>query len=114
VLPILERVRSDLAARSSCRNDRAARLEDRLGEAVPELYDAEANAVTAHRCRESAIAFWRSGDEPAARACLAAAREFASAKPADNAVARALVERVLRPAFEGLVRDAEGAAAKAG
>jgi hypothetical protein len=116
VLPILERVRADLASPLVVSGaTKAARLDDRLSEAVSEIYDADTNAVTAHRCRESAFAFWRSGDEPAARACLAAAREFASAKPADNAVARAVVERVLRPAFEGLVREAEGAgAAKAG
>jgi hypothetical protein len=112
VLPILERVRSDLASPLVVSGaTKAARIEDRLGEAVSELHDADANAVTAHRCRESAFAFWRSGDEPAARACLAAAREFTNAKPADNVVARALVERVLRPAFEGLAREAEAAAA---
>lgn len=114
VMPILERVRSDLASplvvSGATKN---ARLEDRLSEALAEIYDADANAIAAHRCRESAFAFWRGGDEPAARASLAAAREFASAKSGDNSVARALLERVLRPAFEALTREAEVAAAGA-
>jgi hypothetical protein len=118
VLPVLERVRSDLASPLVVSGaTRAARLEDRLSEALAELFDGEANAVAAHRCRESAFSFWRSGDAAAARACLAAAREFSSAKAEDNAVARALLERVLRPAFDALVREAEkppGGAAKAG
>ncbi len=114
VLPVLERVRSDLASPLVVSGaTQAARLEDRLNEALAEIYDADASAVSAHRCRESAFSFWRSGDEPAALACLAAAREFATAKPADNAIARALLERVLRPAFDALAREAESAAAGA-
>jgi len=116
VLPILERVRADLASPLVVSGaTKAGRMDDRLGEALGEIYDAEASAVAAHRCRESAYSFWRSGDDSAARACLAAAREFAGAQPADNPVARALLERVLRPAFEALLREAEGAGApKAG
>jgi hypothetical protein len=94
---------------------KAARLEDRFAEALAALYDPAESAIGAHRCRESAFSFWRSGDEAAARACLAAAREFASKPGAENAVARALLERLLRPAFEALLREAEapsGAAAK--
>lgn len=118
VLPILERVRADLASPLVVSGaTKAARLDDRIAEAVAALYDAEARAVAAHRCRESAFAFWRSGEDAAARACLAAAREIAAAAPAESAVARALVERVLRPAFEALEREAAApapAAAKAG
>ncbi|HEU4429973.1 MAG TPA: hypothetical protein VFT98_14520, partial [Myxococcota bacterium] len=114
VLPILERVRADLASPLVVSGaTKAGRMEDRLTESLAEVYDADAAAVAAHRCRESAFSFWRSGDEPASRACLAAAREFASAKPADNPVARALLERVLRPAFDALLREAEGAGAPA-
>jgi hypothetical protein len=112
VLPILERVRADLASPLVVSGaTQAARMDDRLSEAVAEIYDAAANAVAEHRCRESAFSFWRAGDEAAARACLAAAREFASTKPAENPVARALVERVLRPAFEALARESEAATA---
>jgi hypothetical protein len=107
VLPLLERVRADLASPLVISGaTKAGRLDDRIAEAVAELYDADACAVAAHRLRESAFAFWRGGDDPAARACLAAAREFATAKAADNVVARALLERVLRPAFEALEREA--------
>lgn len=114
VLPILERVRADLASPLVISGaTQAARLEDRLTEAVTAIYDADASAIAAHRCRESAFSFWRSGDEPAARACLAAARAFRSTPPAENPVARALLGRVLRPAFEGLVRESEAAGAAA-
>jgi hypothetical protein len=116
VQPILERVRADLASPLVVSGaTKAARLEDRFAEALAALYDPAESAIGAHRCRESAFSFWRSGDEAAARACLAAAREFASKPGAENAVARALLERVLRPAFEALLREAEapsGAAAK--
>jgi hypothetical protein len=90
---------------------RAARLDDRLAEALREIYAGDANAVAAHRCREGAFSFWRSGDEAAARACLAAARAFASEPPEQNPVARALLERVLRPAFDALAREAEAGGA---
>jgi hypothetical protein len=112
VLPILERVRGDLASPLVVSGaTRAARLEDRLGEALREVYAGDASTVAAHRCRESAFSFWRSGDAAAARACLAAARAFASGPPEENAVARALLERVLRPAFEALAREAEAGGA---
>jgi hypothetical protein len=112
LLPILERVRADLASPLVISGAaQAARLEDRLTEALSAVYDADASALAAHRCRESAFSFWRSGDETAARACLAAARAFASASPAENPVARALLARVLQPAFEALVRESEASAA---
>lgn len=112
VVPILERVRADLASPLVVSGStKAARLADRLREAVAAVYDAEACAVTAHRCRESAFAFWRSGDEAAARACLAAARELARAKPGESEVASALLGRVLQPAFDALLREHEGAGA---
>jgi hypothetical protein len=114
VLPILERVRADLASPLVVSGaTKAERMEDRLREALADVYDADAAAIAAHRFRESAFSFWRSGDEAAARACLAAAREFAAAQPADNPVARALLGRVLRPAFDALLREAEGAGAAA-
>jgi hypothetical protein len=110
LVPLLERIRADLASPLVVSGaTRAGRMEDRLSEALGEIYDADACAIAAHRCRESAFSFWRAGDEAAARACLAAAREFASAKPADNGVARALLDRVLRPALEALARESQGA-----
>lgn len=89
---------------------RRERIESRLSAALGELFGAEAAAIAAHRFRESAYAFWRAGDEPAARACLAAAREFAKSAPGDNPVARALLERPLRPVFDALLQEAEGRA----
>jgi hypothetical protein len=111
VLPLIERVRADLASPLTLSGaTKADRLDRRIEEALADLYDADGAAITAHRCRESAFSFWRAGDKASARACLAAAREFVAAKPGDNAVARALAERLLRPAFEALAREAEAGA----
>ncbi len=110
LVPLLERVRSDLASplvvSGATQRDR---LEGRLAEALGEIFDAAGAAVAAHRLRESAFSFWRAGDEAAARACLAAARAFAERAPGENPVARALLERPLRPALEALAREAEAA-----
>ncbi len=106
--PLLERVRADLASPVVVSGaTRRGRLEDRLIGALGEIFDAAGAEVAAHRFRESAFSFWRAGDASAARACLAAAREFAKAPPGENPVARALLERPLRPAFEALLREAE-------
>jgi hypothetical protein len=115
VLPVLERVRADLASPLVVSGaTKAARLDDRIAEALAEIYDAEGSATAAHRCRESAFSFWRAGDESAARACLAAARELGGGAPAESRVARALLERVLRPALDALVRESEAAASTGG
>jgi hypothetical protein len=58
--------------------------------------------VAAWRLRETAYVFWKREREGDARACLAAARAFEEQELERNAVARALVERMLGPALEAL------------
>lgn len=82
-----------------------ARIDALLDDAVGELYDEAGSRLTAHRLRESAYVLWRTGDEEAARACLAGARAFEAGDPRENPAARALVETLLGPALEAMVRE---------
>jgi hypothetical protein len=110
VLALVEQVRTDLGSPLVVSEaTRRERIESRLSAALGEIFGADGAALAAHRFRESAYSFLRAGDEPAARACLAAARAFATGA-AENPVARALLERPLRPIFESLLKDAEGGA----
>jgi hypothetical protein len=81
---------------------RRAQVDQVIAEAVAMRYDALAGERTAQRLEESAYGAWRHGREPEARACLAAARAFRERAPADNPVARALLERALGPMLEAL------------
>lgn len=76
-----------------------------LEDAAEELYDEAGARVAAHRLRESAYVFWRTGDEAAARACLAGARAFESGDPRANPVARAMLETALGPALRALEQE---------
>jgi len=103
--PIVERLRtaleSPLVVSGATKREQLGR---QLDEAADEAFAGDAGAVAVHRFRESAYVFWRRGDEPGARACLAAAAAFASAPAAGNPVARAFVELWLQP----LLASAEG------
>jgi len=109
--PVVERLRTALASplvvSGATKREQLAR---QLGEAAGEVFAGEAGAVAAHRFRESAYVLWLGGDEPGARACLAAAEAFTGRPPAENPVARAFLELWLRP----LLAPAAGDAAAAG
>jgi hypothetical protein len=81
---------------------RRARVEDVVGDALAARFGGAAGEPTAARLEEAAYAAWRRGDEPFARSLLAAAAVFRERSPRDNPVARALVERVLGPMLEML------------
>lgn len=107
VRPLLDRL--DEIARGVILVSDAARSEqvDRtLREALDEVYDEGLRERTAARFEESAYVEWKSGRDDDARACLAAARAFREQPPADNPVARAMLESVLAPALR---RAREGA-----
>jgi hypothetical protein len=113
MLPVVERFRtaldSPIVVSGAAKREQVARL---LDEAASEVFAADAGAVAAHRFRESAFAFWRRGDEAAARACLAAAAAFTSRPPAENPVARAFLELWLRPLLGAAAGEAPGAPAQ--
>jgi hypothetical protein len=85
---------SPLVVSSGTRREQVARLVE---EAAGECFSGAAGAIEAHRFREAAFGFWRGGDEPGARACLAAAAAFEHQPGSENPVARAFIELWLRP-----------------
>lgn len=81
---------------------RRAQVDAVLDEAVEARFAGEAGSRVAHRFEELAYAAWRRGDEEQARRYIGAARAFREGSPRDNPVARALLERALRPLLEAL------------
>jgi len=86
---------------------RRERVDQVLGEALGEIYDAARQQGLRERLEESAFVLWKRGLEEEARACLAAARRFGDTAPADEPVARALLEAALAPLLERLRSDEE-------
>jgi hypothetical protein len=109
---LVERFRSALdsalVVSSGTRREQVARLVE---EAAGECFSGAASDVAAHRFREAAFGFWRSGDEGAARACLAAAAAFESQPGPLNLVARAFIELWLKPLLNPPEAEAAPAAA---
>jgi hypothetical protein len=81
---------------------RRAQVDGILDEAVEARFSGDGATRIAHRFEEIAYAAWQRGDEAQARRCLAAARAFRDGAPRENPVARALLERALRPLLEAL------------
>ncbi len=85
------------------RREQAGQL---LDEALADLYAAPWDDRTAARLEESAYVLWKRGHSEDAQACLAAARGFRELAPAENPVARAMVEAVLSPVMQKLDEEA--------
>jgi hypothetical protein len=78
-----------------------------LGEALEEIFDESAAALTAQRFEESAFVSWKCGAEADARSCLAAARAFREPKQSENPVARAMIEVWLEPTLRKLAEESK-------
>jgi hypothetical protein len=102
---IREALESELIVSGATREER---IEGLLGDSATDIYDEPAAALAAHRLRESAYVFWKTDDEPAARACLAAALRFEAGEPGENPVARAFLEASLGPAIAALGEQPAG------
>lgn len=89
---------------------RRAQVDAVLEEAVDARFGGDAGPRVAQRFEEWAYASWRRGDEDQARRCLAAAHAFRDASPRENPVARALLERALRPLLDALQEPQDAAA----
>lgn len=100
---LAEKVR-DTAQSQLLVNDqqRRAQVEAVLADAAEVRFGGAAAARTAARLEETAYAAWRRGREDEARRLVAAARAFREQPARDNPVARALLERALRPLLEAL------------
>lgn len=87
---------------------RREQAEEILEQALADLYAEPSAARAALRLEESAFVLWKAGKEDDARACLHAAARFEGA-PADNPVARAALNRLMRPVLESLDKEDAGA-----
>jgi hypothetical protein len=91
----LEDVRTGVIVVSGAR--KREQMQQVLDEALGECFAGEAAERTALRLEESAYVDWKRGRPDDACACLVAARVFRERAPAENPVARAMLERVLAP-----------------
>jgi hypothetical protein len=100
---LAEKVR-DTAQSQLLVNDqqRRAQVDAVLADAAETRFGGAGGERTAARFEESAYAAWKRGRDDEARRCLAAARAFREQPTRDNPVARALLERSLRPLLEAL------------
>ena len=83
-------------------------IEEVLGKALEEIFGAKTRERMAARFDETAYVLWKAGRDEDARACLAAGQLFRDASPAQNPVARAILQVVLAPILDEL-REAEAA-----
>jgi hypothetical protein len=81
---------------------RRQQLGEAVRDALGEQLAADGRERVADRFEETAYAFWRQERVEEARACLQAAQELREGEGADHPVARALLERALRPIFTAL------------
>jgi len=79
---------------------RRSQAAERLDEALADLYSEPWDERTAARLEESAYVLWKRGQSEDAQACLAAARGFRELPPAENPVARAMLEVLLAPVLQ--------------
>ena len=86
---------------------RREQVDEVIATGVEETFAGEGGARVAALFRHAAFVFWRRGDDPAARAALAAAERFEGAPPAQNPLARALFERPLRGLLDRLEQETE-------
>jgi hypothetical protein len=105
--PVLERIAARLREAVEGRvivsgATRRERIRAALDACVAEAFAGDAAVEAAARLRESAYVSWKTDREETARALLAAARAFEERAPAENPVARALLETTLGPFLQSL------------
>jgi hypothetical protein len=79
---------------------RDEQIDAALTEALGGIYDAAQRERVSRGLEETAYVWWKAGRESDARSALAAATAFRTLDPAENPVARAMLEVLLRPALE--------------
>ncbi len=79
-----------------------------LDEALSDLYAEPSGTRAARRFEETAFVLWKRDKLEDARACLRAAELF-SGPPADNPIARAALQRLMRPVLKSLDEEASEA-----
>jgi hypothetical protein len=102
---IVEIEKSELVLSASARRDQADRIID---EALAEIFVAPFAPRCAERFEEMGYVYWKWGRDDDARACLAAADAFRSRPPAEEPLARVMLEVLLAPVLGGLQEEASG------
>jgi hypothetical protein len=100
---IVEIEKSDLVLSASARREQADRIID---EALAEIFVAPFAPRCAERFEEMGYVYWKWGRDDDARACLAAADAFRRPKPAEEPLARVMLEVLLAPVLGGLQEEA--------
>ena len=102
---IVEIEKSELVVSASARREQADRIID---ETCAEIFVEPFAPRCAERFEEMAYVYWKWGRDDDARACLAAADAFRSRAPADQPLARVMLEVLLAPVLGGLQEEASG------
>jgi hypothetical protein len=80
-------------------------VSEELEQALDGVFEDRFALATARRCEETAYVLWKGGAVDDAKACLAAARLFREKTPADNPVARTMLEVLLEPVLRKLEEE---------
>jgi hypothetical protein len=100
---VAERVRDTAKSRLLVDDQqRRAQVDAAIGDALEARYAPPTAERTAARFEELAYTAWKHDRAEEAQRCIAAARAFREQPPRDNPVARALLERALRPLLDAL------------
>jgi hypothetical protein len=102
---IVEIEKSELVVSASARREQADRIID---ETCAEIFVEPFAPRCAERFEEMAYVYWKWGRDDDARACLAAADAFRSRAPADQPLARVMLEVLLAPVRDRLEEAADG------
>jgi hypothetical protein len=102
---IVEIEKSELIVSASARREQADRIID---EALAEIFVEPFASRSAERFEEMGYVYWKWGRDDDARACLAAADAFRSPAPADQPLARVMLEILLGPVLDRLEEGTGG------
>jgi hypothetical protein len=96
---IVEIEKSELVVSESARREQVDQV---LGEALGEVFVEPFTSHCAERFEEMAYVYWKTDREDDARACIAAADAFGTGTPAEQPLARTLIEVLLAPVLSRL------------
>jgi hypothetical protein len=102
---IVEIEKSELVVSASARREQADRI---IGEALVEIFVEPFAPRCAERFEEMGYVYWKWGRDDDARACLAAADAFRGPAPADQPLARIMLEVLLGPVLDRLEEGTGG------
>ncbi|TMA31004.1 MAG: hypothetical protein E6J87_16760 [Deltaproteobacteria bacterium] len=93
---------------------RREQVDRAVEDALDEIYGGDERGRIADLFEETAYVWWQTGREGEARQAIAAAADFRARAPRENAVARAMIERLLSPALARARAESEASAPAGG